>query len=286
MSTDETRYIFNLGEECRQYALENLNETEEHRNACLKEVKRWLEQEVPHIKARKEDRYLLPFLRGCKFNLTKTKVKIVNYYTMRKDCPQWFTDRNPLLPLLQELIKMGVFVPLRKPHNNQMVVIIRTAAHDPKHYKWDDLFKAGNMILDVASQEYEYSQVYGVTALFDMTGMSFGHYKSMTPALIKKIVFAWQNYHVRPKQLEFINSPIYINIALNIFKSFMTEKMRGRVKVHFGGVQKAQNVVSKDILPVEYGGNEDSLETLGNYWFEKLLEYKDWLAEDEKYKAQ
>lgn len=275
-----------LSDHARQFAIENLNETDENRDVCLEDIRSWLREEVPWINARTEDKYLLPFLRGCKFDLPKTKQKIINFYTMKKERPQWFTNRNPVLPQLQELIKLGIFVPLKELHNNKLVIIVRTAGHDPKTHTWDDVIKAGKMILEVACQENENAQIYGVIALFDMSGMSFSHYRTMTPTLIKGIVFAWQNYHVRPKQLEFINSPLYINVALNIFKSFMTEKMRSRVKVHFGGVAKAQTIVSRDILPVEYGGDSDSFESLGNYWFEKLLNYREWFAEDELYKAQ
>ncbi|XP_066253082.1 retinol-binding protein pinta [Euwallacea similis] len=282
---ENLRIFDDLDELTRKYANENLNETDTNRVICLEGLKQWLKDEVPWINARNEDRYLLPFLRGCKFNLEKTKVKMINYYCMKRDRPEWFASRNPLLPNLQELTKLGVFVPLKKHHENKMVVIIRTAAHDPKRHKWDEVFKVGKMVLDIACLESEHAQIYGIIALFDMTGMSFSHYKTMTPSLIKKAVFAWQNYHVRPKQLEFINSPTYINIALNIFKSFMTEKMKNRVKVHFGGVSKALNVVSQDILPVEYGGGGDTFQDLGNYWFEKLVEYRQWFEEDEVYKA-
>jgi len=274
-----------IDDQAKKYAAENLNETDENRKVCVKQLKLWLENEVPWLNGRTEDRYLLPFLRGCKFNLEKTKLKLVNYYTMKRDRLEWFAQRNPLLPVIQELIKRGVFLPLKQYHDNKLVVIIRTAAHDPKLHTWDDVFKAGKMVLDVACLENELVQIYGVIAIFDMTGISFAHYKTMTPGLIKKSVFAWQNYHVRPKQLEFINSPTYITVALNIFKSFMSEKMRNRVRVHFGGVTKAQNIVGTHILPPEYGGQGDNFESLGNYWFKKVLDYKDWFIQDEKYKA-
>lgn len=276
----------NLSDDARRFALENLNETDENKRDCLESIRLWLQNDVPWIKARSEDKYILPFLRGCKFNLPKTKTKLTNYYTMKRDRPEWFSNRNPLLPEVQTLVKLGAFVPLKHTQDNKMVVIIRTAAHDPKIHPWDDVFKAGKMILDVACQENVNAQIFGVIAIFDMTGMGFSHYKSMTPTLIKNVVFAWQNYHVRPQQLEFINSPAYINVALSIFKSFMSDKMKGRVKVHFGGVEKAETIVAKDILPVEYGGSGDSLNYLGQFWLDKLLEYRDWFAEDEGYKSE
>lgn len=267
-------------------SLEGINETLDHKISCLDALRSWLIEETPRMTARVEDKHLLLFLRGCKFNLSKTKQKLINYYMMKRDRPEWFSNRNPFLPDIKELIKMGVFIPLRRLHENKLVIIVRTAAHDPKRHTLDDVCKVGHMILDIACLENEYAQIFGLIAIFDMSGMSFAHYRGITPSFIKKTVFAFQNYHAQPKKLECVSAPTYINIAITIFKSFMTEKMRNRVKVHFGGIEKAQQVVSKDILPVEYGGDGESIEVLGNLWHEKLVEYREWFVEDELYKAK
>jgi hypothetical protein len=47
------------------------------------------------------------FLRGCKFDLEKTKHKFSNYYELRADCPEWFNQRDPCLPEIQELLQLG-----------------------------------------------------------------------------------------------------------------------------------------------------------------------------------
>ncbi|KAJ8965223.1 hypothetical protein NQ314_004293 [Rhamnusium bicolor] len=280
------KYVFTLDENVKQFAEKNLKETDESRDAALEEIKRWLIEEGPHLHARLEDKYILPFLRGCKFNTEKTKAKLTNYYTMRRDQPEQFSNRDPLLTEIQELVKLGVFVPLRRTVENRLVIIIRTAVHDPKKHKQDDVFKAGKMILDVAALEDELVQIYGITAIFDMTGVGLWHAKMLTPNIVKKTVFSWQNYHCRPRQLEFINAPLYINVVLRVFKSFMTEKMRNRVRVHFGGVESLHEVVDRDVLPPEYGGNGESMESLVKYWSEKLLSNREWFAEDEQYKAE
>ncbi|XP_030757680.1 retinol-binding protein pinta-like [Sitophilus oryzae] len=286
MSNAAEVYLSTLDDQTLRYVIDTLNESDENREKCLEEIRAWLRGDAAWLNARTETKHILPFLRGCKFNIEKTKTKMTNYYTMRRDRPEWFTNRNPLLPVLQELIRLGIFVPLKHHHENQSVVLVRTAAHDPKKHQWNDIFKAGMMILDVMCMENEKAQIYGVIAIFDMTGIGFAHYRTMTPSLMKNAVFSWQNYHVRPKKLEFVNSPTYINVALNIIKSFMTEKMRGRVKVHFGGVCKAQEVVNRDILPPEYGGEGESMAKLGEFWLDKLVQYKAWFADDERYKAE
>ncbi|CAH2004693.1 unnamed protein product [Acanthoscelides obtectus] len=176
--TDE--YEFTLGEETRLYAEEALNETVESRTAGLEEIGRWLKEERPDLNAKTETKYLLPFLRGCKFNLEKTKQKIINYYTMRRDEPIWFKNRNPLLPEVEELVRLGIFLPLRQTSDGRLVIIIRTAAHNPSIHSQEDIFKVGKMILDIAVMESESCQIYGGLAIFDMSGVTIWHAKQMT----------------------------------------------------------------------------------------------------------
>lgn len=273
-------------ESMKQYAVENLNETEESARRGIEEILSWI-KDTPGLNAKKDDRSILAFLRGCKFNLELTKKKMRNFYVMKVERPEWFSNRDPDLSELSELINLGVFIPLKKYHNNMLVVIIRTAAHDPKIHKQDNVFKAGKMILDLAVEEnFDNATVYGVCAVFDMTNISLAHARQLPPHVIKKAVFAWQNYYCRPKQLEFINAPIYVNVVLKIFKSFMSEKLQGRVRVHFSGNDALHKVVSKEILPFEYGGNEGPVADLIEYWSKKIYERKDWFKNDEQYKAE
>lgn len=278
-------YTFTLDDEARKFAEENLNETDETRKAALCEIKQWLIEERPDLHAHLEDKYLLEFLRGCKFRIERTKTKLTNYYTMRRDEPAWFTRRDPQLREIQELVNLGVFIPLKMTHENRLVVIIRVAAHDPKVHKQDDVFKTGMMILDIAARESELCQIYGCVAIFDMEGLTLAHGTEMTPKVIKRAVYSWQNYHIRPKQLEFINAPVYVNVVLNIFKSFMKPKMKERVRIHFSGTDSLLGAVDRKILPPEYGGDGDSVDSLIKHWNDKLLSYREWLLNDEKYKA-
>lgn len=277
-------YTFTLNENAREFAEKNLGETDKIREHAIHQIREWL-QENPKINAKNDDRSILAFLRGCKFNIEKTKEKISKYYKMRAEIPEWFANRDPCLREIQELVKLGVFVPLKRYQDNRLIVIIRTAAHDPKLHEQDNVFKTGKMILDVAALENELVTIYGVTAIFDMKGVTLGHARQLPPSRIKKAVHAWQNYHCRPKNLEFVNAPIYVNVVLRIFKSFMSEKLKSRVNVHFRGLGELHKVVNKENLPYEYGGTDGPLSEVIQYWSEKLLYYKDWFEEDEKYKT-
>lgn len=54
-----------------------------------------------------DDFFILRFLRACKFNAEKTKSKLWNYYKQRANLPEWYSNRDPSLPVLQELFDLG-----------------------------------------------------------------------------------------------------------------------------------------------------------------------------------
>lgn len=279
-----TSYTFSLDNETEKYAKEVLGETSEKREQCISAIRKFL-KENPKINGKNDDYSILAFLRGCKFNVEKTKAKMRNYYEMRARVTEWFDNRDPNLNEVKVLANLGVFLPIPLVQPGPLVVIIRTAAHNPQIHKQSDVFKTGKMILDLAVKEYECATIYGVYAIFDMKNVSFGHAKLLPPNVIRKAVFAWQNYHIRPQSLEFINAPIYINVVLNVFKSFMTKKLKQRVHVHFSGFDDLHKVVPKNQLPVEYGGTNGELQDIIDFWKKKLDENVEWFKNDEQYKS-
>lgn len=54
-----------------------------------------------------DDQWILTFLRCCKFSLQKTKEKIDAYYTIRNLMPEFFENRDPFEPEIQEYLKAG-----------------------------------------------------------------------------------------------------------------------------------------------------------------------------------
>lgn len=54
-----------------------------------------------------DDGRIMTFLRGCKFSLEKTKRKLDMYFTMRTAVPEFFSDRDPTKPEIQEIFKIA-----------------------------------------------------------------------------------------------------------------------------------------------------------------------------------
>lgn len=119
------------------------------------------------------------------------------------------------------------------------------------------------MILDIATRNNETVSIHGVITVFDMTGVTLGHGIQMTPSIIQRLVHSWQAcYPLRILTMNFVNAPIYVNVVLNVFRYFMTRKMRARLRVHTRGTEDFFKTIPSRILPTEYGGTAGTLKNL------------------------
>ncbi|XP_075210865.1 retinol-binding protein pinta-like isoform X1 [Lycorma delicatula] len=282
-----SKYKFVLDDHTKNYAKECLNEDESKYNRCIEEIQKWLKTQ-PQLHAKADVVNIVRFLRCGKFDLDRTKNRINEFYTLKGSTPEWYANRDPTLPQLQHLLDLGVFVPLlKKDPNGRLVVIIRAAIHDAKKNEQNDIFKISTMILELAVERDESISVYGIMAIIDLRGIGFGHVRQLTPGIIRKAVHSWQScYPLRPKGFDFINAPSYINVVLNIFRQFMTTKLKKRVHVHGSDFSALYKTIPQDVLPEEYGGTNGKIQDLIDYWKTEVTNARDWFIEDEKYKAE
>ena len=73
---NEPFYKSVLPPKCLEFAETELGETQQVREECLAEIISWL-RENPKIKAKDDAKSLLQFLRCSKFNIEKTKQRMV-----------------------------------------------------------------------------------------------------------------------------------------------------------------------------------------------------------------
>ncbi|XP_034485501.1 retinol-binding protein pinta [Drosophila innubila] len=223
------------------------------------------------------------FLRTCKFDIERTKRKLKVFYQMRAERTEWFDNCDPMLPEIQELLKLGVFLPVDGVDEHQRkVVIIRTAVHDPKKHTQNNVFKTSKMILDLLLKLEPDNCARGMVAIMDMQGVQLGHALQLNPKLIKRSVESWTAYPCQPKLLEFTNTPRHVNILLNTFRVFMTPKIRSRVIVRHGGTMVICNQLPRDL---DRNGQGPTYKELAMKWKNLLEQNVDFYVEQGKYKS-
>ncbi|KYQ46324.1 Alpha-tocopherol transfer protein [Trachymyrmex zeteki] len=272
-----------LTSEDKRYAATYLNETDETRESAVAEIKRWIE-ESDDIHARMDDFLILRFLRVSKFNIEKCKIRIRNCYKQRSELPEWFTNTDPFQPELQEMIDLGSALPLRKPDNQgRLIVIVRCTRHDPTIHKMLDLIKMITIALDIAMKYYPTGSVYGYALFIDTSNPTLRHIAQLRPSLLMNIVHMCQKcYPGRVKSINVFNVSEIFNGILQIFKSFLTEKMKNIFHVYsYKTTQNCFKDIPANILPVEYGGTDGTIKELTEYWKKLIEENREWLKKDD-----
>lgn len=74
-ATEPIVYVSTLDSAAREHAASELGESTAARDSALAEIGAWLTAN-PHIRARREARSVLHFLRGSKFRLDRAKAKM------------------------------------------------------------------------------------------------------------------------------------------------------------------------------------------------------------------
>ncbi|KAK3865838.1 hypothetical protein Pcinc_028582 [Petrolisthes cinctipes] len=164
------------------------------------------------------------------------------------------------------------------------VILARPGLRDPATSDMNDLARVILTTIDLVLEEDELIGITGIEIVMDAGTLTMAHAVQMTPPLIKKVsTIIQEGYPMRPKGLNYINTPAAFDTVFNIFKSFMKEKMKRRVHIHGSDMESLYKEVPRDILPVEYGGTNGTIEEIKNHWLQRVDARRDWLLEDEKY---
>ncbi|KAF5272141.1 hypothetical protein FQA39_LY01223 [Lamprigera yunnana] len=256
--------IRTLSAELHEIAKKQLFEVPNRVRDDIDDLKMWIEK-YPSLKARKDDQWLLSFLRGCKFSLERSKEKLIQYYSVRVTAPEFFINRNPFNSDLQRLLKLGVCIPLEKLASPSAPRVILMRSFDTKQPTvFVNMVKITLMILDILINEDDNFIVAGHVVFHDFEGTTLNHILQVSPSLGWKMINCLQNaYPTRPKQFHYTNAPTFVLNLLNVFKPFLSEKIKARIKIYDGkDVGELYQSIPKSILPKEYGGDAGPIKNL------------------------
>ncbi|XP_017127135.1 alpha-tocopherol transfer protein [Drosophila elegans] len=274
-----------LSPELQKIAIEKLNEVPNQLDDDIAALREWIKQQ-PHLKARTDDQFLVNFLRGCKFSLERTKVKIDRFYTLRTKFPEYYLGHNVDVDKLLDLFKLGTILILPRPLNDNgpRLAIIRMGSYDPSKYTFQEINRAAGLIQQITLDEDDVAIVNGLISILDLSNVTSGHYLQMTPSYAKKMtVFQEEALPLRPQGIHFINTPNGFETLFNMIKPMMSKKQQGRLYVHGSKWEALYEQIPKKYLPAEYGGENGSIPELIRDWEQRILAYRNYWEEEKNY---
>jgi len=275
-----------LSDELQRVAITELNEVPERIEKDLEALRLWLNQS-PHIKSREDDQFLVTFLRGCKYSLEKAKKKIELYYTARTQTPEFFNNRDTQDNFIQEIINLGLIMPLPVDETKSVprIILTRLGGYNYDKYDFISVMKVTYLMADWCMINSDVTIITGHINVVDLKGCGLSLLSQITPSVIKKLSTLLEPFPVRIKAIHLVNPPKGIDVAFRMFMSVCHEKLRSRVFMH-DSFEELQKVVDKINLPAEYGGSNKTLPIIIDDWRQILLKNRDWFLDDAKYRVE
>ncbi|KAF5291249.1 hypothetical protein FQR65_LT11427 [Abscondita terminalis] len=274
-----------LSSALQKIANDELNEDVHRIQSDLDHMWKWMEKQ-PYLSARVDERQLVTFLRGCKWSLQRTKDKLQNFYQLRCLLPEYFQNRDPFQPEIQNVLNKRLFIPLPKtktPGSPRICLYKCSEMHEDISVELSS--KIFFMVIDILLNEDDNFLVSGMILITDYENTPLRIVAEATPGYIKKLLVMYEKvYPVRVRNLIGINTPKIVEALFNNFlRALLNEKLRSKLLlVTSSNMDLVYDKIDKSLLPKEYGGENGSVDELARDWKKKVESYREWFLEDSK----
>ncbi|XP_028127989.1 alpha-tocopherol transfer protein isoform X1 [Diabrotica virgifera virgifera] len=255
-------------QELLQWAKENINEDPDTRDLLISELKDMIYERGECTPTRTDDEFLLRFLRARHFILKKAHRLYVNYHNFIQEAPEYFKNVN--LQKLTEIKKTKMFnCPLSRDQSGRRMLIYNIGEWVPSDFSPTELIQFVIFLIQISMLEQK-TQINGVVALFDLSGLSLEMVWYMSPTLAKHMVnIATTSMPCRLEGVHFLYSSWMFDTAFSMVKGLVSPTVTDRIHFH-NDLETLYSHIDPKYLPNSLGGAQEdySLES----WYNDILE--------------
>jgi len=209
----------------------------------------------------------------------------------RQKAPYLFTNRDLASKEIQTAFTTFQFCPLRKlTKEKYKITIIRFHKCDTSIYSTVDVIKTALMMFDANYTMYDNGDdglVEGEIFILDVVGFSFMQLLDVT-----KNVGTFRHYtsflqEAAPVRLvcnHITNTSSVIDGLMKIVKPILSKEVSDLVYFHKYGSDTILNYIDKDVLPIDYGGTNGTIDEHYKDWLKLFETKRDYLLNDDTWK--
>ncbi|CAL4063637.1 unnamed protein product, partial [Meganyctiphanes norvegica] len=142
----------------------------------------------------------------------------------------------------------------KKAHQNRSRFFFSKGAWLPDQCSLDDVFRCQVILLEHIVR-LPVTQLRGVAAVVDCSGLSMTQAYYLTPTHIKRMISIIQEvFPLRFKALHFVNEPNIFDWIFSFVRPFLSETLQGRLHFHGDNLASLYEYIPQESLPEELGG--------------------------------
>ncbi|XP_037872347.1 alpha-tocopherol transfer protein-like [Bombyx mori] len=237
-------------------------EKSEDMNKVIDILEDWIKQQNHFKKTDYTRAYLENTIIVNKGSIERAKAQISRLCALKSLLPTFFDgykSRSDLLETKKYLLQ--AWLPRMTEENHRVYVVRVSNGATTKCIL--NVYKFG-ILLNEYLRAHDYND--GVIVFIDFRNVNVMEFASnLNLADLRNIMtIAMEGYDVRVKGIHFFTSSKTIDVIVNIMKQVVSAKLGSRIHTHLTLDSLYKYITPNDILPAEYGGNEESLDDLSD----------------------
>lgn len=241
----------NLPPPLQRIAEEELGETSQVREDALASLNQQLDEE-PDLHSRRDNGFLLRFLRVRKYNVAIALKKIKEYYKTRQECPSVFEN---FVPSQCKLAARHLVMELpQRDSNGRPVVLFKPGAWNPSVVSCSEVIQVFTVVMEYMNSD-PVVQTLGVSFIVDYEGFTLDKIFAMNIGLSKRMLrLTLDCAPIRVKAINVVREPYAFDVFYAIVRTVLGKKIKDRI--YFRGVdfEGLHEDIPVDMLPKEFGG--------------------------------
>lgn len=222
-------------------------------------------------------------MNSCDGDVDLTVEKLEKYYELKRETPEFFSNRDILSDDIQQCLDKLIYVALPITPDNCNLILHKLRSYDPKDYMFDNAVKTFIMKTEVYA--YNNGPRSGTTFVNDLEGASIWHlFRPGLGSIRKGLRFLQEGSPLNVKAIHILNTVPFLDKIIAIVKPLLRSEMFNKIHFHSSNMDYEKfyrEFIPKSCLPSDYGGDLESIEVLHNKQREAFMEMRDYFLMEE-----
>ncbi|KAL7036743.1 hypothetical protein ACKWTF_008923 [Chironomus riparius] len=238
----------------------------------------------PHIPNNISRVVLMRYFKVCDYNLERAEKLLDINVKFRIKHQYLFTNRDPYCDEFRQAINTVQFTPFPKlTKEGYSLESYRVVNSNVNDFIIKDLFKYIYMINDMNDALGPVSN--GLISIYDASGFTLRHFLKLvshTSTVLHFLHYGQEATCIQLKQIHYVNCSSVVSKVLSFFKPFFTKEVRESMHFHTN-LETLHEFVSKEFLPIEFGGCNGSLAEYVDFTVKNLHKHRDFIADSNNF---
>lgn len=163
--------------------------------------------------------------------------------------------------------------------NNYRIILTRLINFDPDTIIFDDILSVSSVLSDVnliiPENIHDNTLADGEILVYDLNGLTGRHLTKLGISSMRGFFrYMTEAHPMRIKQIHLINVSSLVDKIIMMIRPFISAKAMSIMHFHAPNSKTLFDFIPVEILPIEIGGTDETIETTKQFWIKKAKDYR------------